>query len=64
MGDWILGENYKGSHNKHMEVNRILKKYHEKDIPYFPTTLSFLTYSAVLTSSVVFNGGALLKGAH
>ncbi len=44
MGDWILGKNYKGNHNEHVEVNRLLKKYYEKDIPYFrTTTLSFLT---------------------
>ncbi len=30
MGDWILGENYKGNHNKNVEVNWILKKYNEK----------------------------------
>ncbi len=65
MGDWILGENYQGNHNEHVEVNRLLKKYYEKDIPYFrTTTLTFLTLSAALPSSVVFNGGALLKGAH
>ncbi len=38
MGDWILGENYQGNHNEHVEVNRLLKKYYEKDIPYFRTT--------------------------
>ncbi len=44
MGDWILGENYKGNQTEHVEVNRLLKKYYEKDIPYFrATTLSFLT---------------------
>ncbi len=44
MGDWILGENYKGNHNEHAEVNRLLKQYYEKDIPYFrTTTLSFST---------------------
>ncbi len=35
MGDWILGENSKGNQNEHMEVNRLLKKYNEEDIPYF-----------------------------
>ncbi len=44
MGDWNLGENYQGNHKEHVEVNRLLKKYFEKDIPYFRTaTLSFLT---------------------
>ncbi len=44
MGDWIMGENYQENHNKHVEVNRLLKKYYENDIPYFrTTTLSFLT---------------------
>ncbi len=65
MGDWILRENYKGNHNEHVEVNRLLKKYYGKDIPYFrTTTLSFLSKSAAIPSSVVFNGGALLKRAH
>ncbi len=59
MGDWVLGENYKGNHNEHVEVNRFLKKYNERDIPYFrATTPSFLTQSAALTSLVVFNGRA------
>ncbi len=26
--------NYKGNHNEHVEVNRLLKNYNEKDIPY------------------------------
>ncbi len=44
MGDWILGENYKGNHNEHVEINRLLKKYYEKGIPFFRTAmLSFLT---------------------
>ncbi len=28
--DWIQGENYKGNHNNHVEVNRLLKKYYGK----------------------------------